>query len=96
MRKKTQPGAAVTLQTLVQLLDLRLTKAEYSRTRLRLLERHFLALILVLIMLLSLRLLALLHLESLKELELGLRRLSHAVLANEDAVRGVSASYSCQ
>ena len=68
MRKKTQPGAAVTSQTLVQLLDLRLTKAEHSETRLRLLERHFLALLLVLMMLLSLRLSALLHLESLKEL----------------------------
>ena len=68
MRKKTQPGATVTSQTLVQLLDLRLTKAEHSGTRLRLPERHFLALILVLMMLLSLRLSALLHLESLKEL----------------------------
>jgi hypothetical protein len=68
MRKKTHPSAAITAQTLVQLLDLRLTKAEHSETRLRLLERHFLALLLVLMMLLSLRLSALLHLESLKEL----------------------------
>jgi hypothetical protein len=68
MRKKTHPSAAITAQTLVQLLDLRLTKAEHSETRLRLPERHFLALLLVLMMLLSLRLSALLHLESLKEL----------------------------
>jgi hypothetical protein len=55
----TDAGAAV---------DLRPTKAEQGGTRFRLLERHFLALSLALTMLLSWPLLALLHLESLKEL----------------------------
>lgn len=52
----------------MQLLDLKLTRVEQSRMRLYLLEQHFLALRLTLIMMLSLRLSALLHLESLKKL----------------------------
>jgi hypothetical protein len=68
MRKKTHPGAMVRSQTPVQLLDLRLTEAEHSGTHLRFPERHFLAVLLVLIMPLYLRLSALLHLESLKRL----------------------------